>query len=185
MKSLTPFVLLLLAGILYYFAVDPQFADVQEIRAEHNEYQFALESLRQAEMKKIDLINQLKSFPLEDRRKLDVMIPSRLDDPHLALEIAFIAGQSDVVLNSINLTAEDNKNSKNKNNAPEVQDETTLKLRTKQVGINIQGTYEEMQTFIRNLEASLHIYEITQVSFSGRGDSGNSYTINAETYWLP
>ena len=137
-----------------------------------------------------ELVNKYNSFSTADLRRLQKFLPKQIDDVRLLLDIDQIAEGYDITLEEIEISnVEENKNSAK--GAVRQGDEDDIGLNTLGLSFTFDATYDEFVSFFKDLESSLRIIDITELSFRSVESGGdqrysNVYTFSValQTYWL-
>jgi Tfp pilus assembly protein PilO len=120
-------------------------------------------------------VDALNSLSIDTLNKV---LPTSADPVLVIYELSEIAKQpgSSMILLSPKFT--DNGGDKNSNK----------KYNTLSVSFTLEGTYNNMKSFLKNLENSNRIYNVTSLNFSSaqdtRATSALKYSVTVETYYL-
>lgn len=172
MKIIIPIILLALAGGLYLGYIDGAYDQVKTLQAEEEEYDRALqqsEDLNAIHDRLLATYNGISSTDLDRLRKL---LPENIDSIRLLIDIDGIAAENGLALSGLNADVE------------QAADEPG-EIGTVRVRFTTVAPYLTFKDFLRDLEASLRIFNIDSISFtSGQTGTGLLYTVSFETYWM-
>jgi len=180
MKTITPIILIVTSIALSVFYTNKNYIKIKEKKVENASYVVALEKSREVLKKREELKSEYARFKESDLKKLDKIVPDSVDNIQLLLDIQNIADLKDVKISGIKIAEE--KSSKaaatataaSANNAIS---SISLSFRTK-------ATYEVFLDFLRTLEQSLRIVDVTALSFKSSDTGVYEYDITIKTYWL-
>ncbi|MFO0743779.1 MAG: type 4a pilus biogenesis protein PilO [Candidatus Paceibacterota bacterium] len=181
-------ILLIIIGI-FYFVIYPQYSgsgifyspekNISTLLDQNQGYDKAI-SIANDYNKKIannnrQYVDALNSLSIDTLNKV---LPTSADPVLVIYELSEIAKQpgSSMILLSPKFT--DNGGDKNSNK----------KYNTLSVSFTLEGTYNNMKSFLKNLENSNRIYNVTSLNFSSaqdtRATSALKYSVTVETYYL-
>jgi Tfp pilus assembly protein PilO len=120
--------------------------------------------------------NALNTLPIDT---LNRILPATADPVLIIYELSKIASRVESNMLLANPKFSDDGTDKNRN---------SKKYNTLTVNFTLEGNYEGLKAFLRNLESSERIYNITSLDFASAQDSRYSsvfkYTLTVETYYL-
>ena len=177
MKNIISIILLVLAAGVSVLFTAKQFSctqetcgysGVKEIRARTSEIKTALTN-SQAIEKKRELLNQkYNSITIEDKQKLEALVPNNVDNIKLVLEIETLANKYGVSISSPRLKiAQDVP-------ADVAKDATGQAIRQNQndyqntygsfvLDFGVRTNYQNLKNLIRDMERNLRLIEITSI----------------------
>lgn len=181
-------IILAIVAIVYFF-IYPQYTgngliyspekSISTLLQEKDGYKQALNLAKDYEAKinktNNDYTNSLNTLPVE---KLNRVLPNSADPVLVVYELSKIAANpaSGMLLRSPTFT-DDGNNQQN-----------TKRYNTLSVSFSVEGTYENLKAFLKNLEKSERIYNVTNISFSSSSDTRSTsylkYSITVETYYI-
>lgn len=174
------------AGIFFFFT-QPQYDTIRALESEVDQYDQALE--RSSELQKIkqSLISRRNAFNLEDVNRLQKLLPDHVDNVRLVLDLDNLAARHGMAIQNVvtsNPVAVRSSGGAIADAAGTRQkyDSLTLQFRT-------QGTYENFVAFLRDLETSLRIVDLVDLSLvqvpgSVAGEPLYRFELTIRTYWL-
>ena len=184
MKGLTPVILIALSVGIFYFYIDPQYNKIQALQAEQTRYNEAVETARKLETLRNSLVDQYNGFSKADLRRLENFLPQSVDDVRLVLDVDSIAEEHQISISDISIgTEEKDQNSRTRDIS--IEDETKP-YNELALSFSFDATYSQFLSFIEDLESSLRVIDITEMSFGINEEGGNVYTftISMKTYWV-
>lgn len=153
---------------------------IVELKEERDRYSDALLKTREIEEVRKGLLTRYNAIPLEDRERLEKLLPDHIDSVRLIIDVNNIASQYGMTLKNISLT----------NSATEQASVSTMSLGPQEgltvaVGLRfgIRGTYDNFRAFLRDLEQSLRVVDIKTISFGSMTEE-YEYAVTLSTYKL-
>ncbi len=184
--------LILVIGFIIYFLIYPQYSGKGTFYSPQKNISSLLKSKTDSDsailiantyntkLAKInsDYNNALERLPVDTLNKI---LPSNLDSVMIIYELTKIAS-----LPGSNMLLTDPKLSDD--GAEGSSQNTNKKYNTISVTFNVKGTYDSIKFFLKNLENSDRIFNVTKLNFSSAQDTKAnsilSYSISVETYYL-
>lgn len=179
MRFITPVLLLVISGLIFFLFVDPQYRQAKELRAKDAEYTAALyktSELRNQLEQKLAAANNINAV---DREKLVKMLPNNIDNVQLILDLDNIASRYGLVVRNIKVDqAAAGQGVIGEDNSP---------YGTVRVAFTVSARYEDFKKLLDDLEHSLRLIDIETISFStnnGPSAEFSDYAVGFKTYWL-
>ncbi|MSU56080.1 MAG: hypothetical protein EXS51_02100 [Candidatus Taylorbacteria bacterium] len=153
---------------------------IAELEEEYTRYSDALLKTREIEEVRKGLLTRYNAIPLEDRERLEKLLPDHIDSVRLIIDVNNIASQYGMTLKNISLTNSATEQTNTSSPALGPQEELT-----KAVGLRfgIKGTYDNFRAFLHDLEQSLRIVDIKTISFGSVAEE-YEYAVTLSTYKL-
>ena len=191
MKGVTPIILIALSVGLFIYYIRPQYEQVGALQERQKQYDEALAAADELFQLRDELINKYNSFSTADLRRLQKFLPKQIDDVRLLLDIDQIAEGYDITLEEIEITDVGDENKNTAKGAVRQSDEDDIDLNTLGLSFTFDATYDEFVDFFKDLESSLRIIDITELSFRSVGSGENNaysnvytFSVALQTYWL-
>ncbi len=181
MKGIFPIIAVVIAGVLFYFFIDPTYAKIKELRAEEATLNTALSRALELQATRDQLLSRYNTFSPEDLARLEKLLPDHVDNVRLVLDMDGMATQYGMRVRNV---------------AIEKQDEKKKSTRTQQVGpdertyesmvlsFTVTGDYSTFRSFLKDLEQSLRLVDVESVSFNATDTGLYDVTVGLRTYWL-
>lgn len=189
MKGFTPVILILVSVGVFFFFIDPQKKEFDELVQEKNNNSITIERTRDLREARGALNEKYKNISTEDRQKLEKILPDTVDNVRLILDINNIANKYGLSLRGISVSGgpidesgEINRSSGS--TAGQLYGVISLSF-------SFTADYELFKIFIKDLEDSMRLVDI--INFSVSASSANSasstgefydYSLTLNTYWL-
>jgi Tfp pilus assembly protein PilO len=184
MNFLTPIILIIISlGVFFgyvdpnYRGTDPENRSVQSLQAEDAQYQQALNDSTKLR-KQRDLLSQRKSnFDPEQITRLEKLLPDNVDNIKLVIDIKNIAQNHNLVLKNIKLGTGIVAD-------PKKLGTDNSKYGTVGLSFSVTASYISFQNFLADLEKSLRLVDITDLSVAGSDTGLYDFSVSLKTYWL-
>jgi hypothetical protein len=179
MKNNSAIVLILLSVGLFYTFSNGQYKDVQEIQVVANEYRSVLRSASDVVQLRDNLMLSYNTFPIEEIDRLNKILPDHIDTVELALDLDTMASAHGISIKSVQTTINEG-GSDGLIVLPEnagIYDKATI-------SITFVSNHENFMNLLADIERSLRIMDVKQVSFVANESGLYEYNVSADMYWL-
>jgi Tfp pilus assembly protein PilO len=176
MRFITPIILIVLAIGLFVWYINPTYGTITELRAEAAQYDMALNRSQELIAVRDALLSKYNMIPSNDLARLRKLLPDHVDNVRLILDMNNIAAQYGMTLANISLTetsAEGNELGAD-----------TSPLGAIEFSFSVRSTYNNFLDFLADLENSLRIVDVVNVSFTADATALSTYRVTVRTYWL-
>ena len=145
---------MILSGTMYVLYVDPSYKDIKQQLAKEVEINGYLEQAKEARGKLDDLESQYKAFPVDADKKLNILLPERIDSLKLIIDVNTVAKRHglEVVAPVVSSSTVNPKN-------PEKYIKYTLKFK-------VTSTYSIFHEFLKDIQKSLALRDFSNVTFT-------------------
>ncbi len=183
-RTLTPILSLVIALILFVFFVRPQYAEVITIQSEIDEYQKAIAQYAEFTNKLEAKIAAKEGRSALQNEQLDQLVPNEIDDAQALVDIEALAQRYNLLFGNTSVETGDTE-LKRKSDPATMSEEGGDELRTADISFGVIGTYDQFKSFLADLEKSLSLYEVTQISFNTGESSFQQFEVTVRVYALP
>ncbi len=205
-KIILSFIFIGVAGALIFGYVKPTFDSAKKIKTDTLQYDKALSRASEIQTLKRTLLSRFNLFSTDKKSRLRQLLPDHVDNVHLILDIDGIASVRGIRIGSVKVQRA-------------VDTDTDVQIGSSAVGFNSASaaakpyqtivlefsavaTYDEFKAFLQDLERSLRIVDLVDLSISQAGrvgtgsiggilgeediDQPNMYKfdVGIRTYWL-
>jgi hypothetical protein len=194
MKSTTAIILILISVGLYYTVLSPQYASVMSLRERQGQYADILNNVTELEQKRNVLLAKYKAIPPEEVDRLDKVLPDRIDTVNLARDFDLIAARHGITIKSISTETDQANNvgaiTTDSNGAPVVPGAPGMgssagpALQKVNLSLEFIATYQNFKQFLNDLEMSVRIADVSNLTFTVAENGLNQYSMTLTTYWL-
>lgn len=183
-RTLTPVLSLVIAIILFVFFVRPQYAEVMNIQSEIDEYQKTITQYTEFTNKLEAKISAKESRSALQNEQLEKLVPTEINDAQSLVDLEALAKRHSLLFGNTKVTSGDTE-LKRKTDPTDSVVEGSDVLLTADVSFAVIGTYDQFKLFLADLEKSLSIYEVTQISFDTAESSFQQFEVTVRVYALP
>jgi Tfp pilus assembly protein PilO len=184
MKSTIPFVIMAVCIGMYFVYIKPTIADIGEKRLKKAEYDNVLGRVQEIKQRRDTLSTKYNDISSENIEKLNRIIPSKFDPTKFIYNLNSISSKYGMIINNVKT---DYTTPRAEN--PETQvGESSFKTVSAKISLN--GRYDQFMSFMRDLEKSLELMDVVDLSIRagsvkrGGEDLNLSYNLEIYTYSL-
>jgi Tfp pilus assembly protein PilO len=182
MKALIPIICIALAGFLFYWYIDPTYAQIKELRTEEATLNQALTRALELQETRDQLVSRFNTFPSSDLTRLEKLLPDHVDNVRLVLDLDSLASQYGMRVRNVAIEKADKKGKQVQQTGSIGPDERLYESMV--LSFTATGTYDTLRQFMIDLEKSLRLVDIEAISFSAGDGELYDVTIAVRTYWL-
>ena len=181
-RLLLPILLVGAALGLFVLYTNPVYQEVKVLRAQTDSYDEALNKSQELRAVRDELLAKRNTFPAESVSKLERVLPDNVDNIRLIIDINNIAARHGITLSDVALDTDfGDKNGPRSSTASGPSGEAVGSVT---VGFSVAASYENFLTFLSDIEHSLRIVDIENLSFKVPSEGLPTYVVSIRTYWL-
>lgn len=181
MRLFVPLILVAIAGGLFFIYTDPTYQSIKALRVQEMEYDQALTKSKELLAIRNSLISKRNTLSPDDVNKVTRVLPDNVDNIRLILDTETIAQRYKLHVQNIGIKAA--QASREERSQLAVGD-TDDPVGSVQFSFTVSATYDDFLRFIKDLERSVRIVDIQQISFSMTQGDLADFSISIKTYWL-
>lgn len=183
-KTGTFIFIIIIISVFLYLIVDPKYKEYKVLKAQEQENQKTLALIKDLKQERNNLESKYKAISVEERIKLEKVLPDTVDNVRLLVDIKEIAKKKNILIKSIDVSGGPTSDSKNtKQNTVAVQ-KGPARYGTLTIAFSFSASYKTFIDFMNELERSLRLVDIRDVSVSAGNSDIYNYSLKVETYWL-
>lgn len=178
MKFLLPAFFLLVSFGLFFLYIDTAYQNVKFLQTEQTSFNDALQKSKELQAIRDVLLSKYNTFSSVDLDRLEKMLPDNIDNVRLVLEIDSIATKYGTRISAVEIDSDI---------GPEgVIGATGEGHETVILSFRLTAAYDDFVRFLKDLESSLRIVDITAINFASANDFSGvyNYNVSIKTYWL-
>lgn len=197
-RALLPIVGILIAVGLFFSYVQPTYRETQAVRAEAAQYTEAISHALELQRRVSDLKARQNSISLADLERLEALLPDEIDEVAFLVDLNALAGKHGLglgdirVVDSVDAESADAPSTRRGDTEEEalapaeggIDTAARGKYRTLDVHFAVLGTYENFRSFLTDLERSLVLMDIFDLSFSQTEETEAIYLMSVRLYSL-
>jgi len=173
----------------FFSYIDSQYADIQVLQGDASQLNQALDRSRELQSIRDQLLSRYNTFPEEELVRLQKFLPDHVDTVRLVLDLDGIAEQHAMRIKEFSFTTDEDTDSGGTNSSKGKG--TSQEYGVMNVRFSTSATFDDFLTFLKDLEHSLRLIDVTSVSVTGGLTTSGpnlpqnyGYTVEFKTYWL-
>ncbi|MDA8611346.1 hypothetical protein N9L18_00580 [Candidatus Pacebacteria bacterium] len=184
MKKTLPFILIILAVVIFFLFIEPQNEEIKRLSKDKEDNDTMLQLAEELQRKRDNIHDAFNQISVEERKELEKLLPDTVDNVRLILDINNVAEQYGIVIRDITVNRDGEVDSRRSQNVVSSVD-STGDIGTITLGFSIDATYDVFINFMKDLEEALRIVDIRALDIaSGGEDVFLNFGIIIDTYWL-
>lgn len=181
-KNVTPIILIILALGIYFTFTRTKLDDLKAIKEVNAQYQQALNNSERLVKVRDSVLKTYNDISPDDRERLEKMLPDNVDNVRLIIDANGVAARHGLAIKNVKTSATNAANSSpvpagRQPNVPSTYDTVSLSF-------NVTTNYQTFIDFLRDLEASLRIMDISKITLTANDSGLYDYGVEVKTYWL-
>jgi Tfp pilus assembly protein PilO len=177
MKLIMP-IIFILAGIgSFVFFTNPRYQDLQEKLVEQREIAEANTQANRLRAERDRLTSERAKITLDEEKRLEKLLPNSVENVGLIIDIDNIAQRHGMVVRNSKVTEATTRSGSTI--GPDSKKYGSISL-----SFSVTSDYVNFMNFIRDLEDSLRLVDVSSLSFSSARDNQYNFNITLQTYWL-
>src|SRR3989344_643935 len=173
-RLILPIILVGSAIALFMVYTDPAYQEIKDLQKQVASYDEALDKSQELKRTRDQLISRRNTFPAESLQKLEKILPDNVDNIRLIIDINAIAASHLLSIKNIELgEVSDDASGKN----ALAVGSSGSPVGSVALGFTVAASYENFLAFLQDLEHSLRVVDIENMSFTVAEDTTlNDYT---------
>ncbi|HRY62924.1 MAG TPA: type 4a pilus biogenesis protein PilO [Candidatus Paceibacterota bacterium] len=175
MNYLISLTLITISFFLSLFYTSPLLSDIDALGAERNSLSASLsesKGLFEVYRQKQAVYN---NFTDTEKERINKVLPDSIDNVKLVIDIDDIASKYNMKIRNIDLKTEKVGEGEMTSNNP---------YGTATLRFTVSSNYTNFRSFLKDLEDSLRLVDISSLSFTASDKNTDEYNIELKTYWL-
>lgn len=182
MRLLIPSLLIAAAIGLFVVYTNTTYQASKALSVQVAQYDDALTKSQQLKGVRDTLLSKRTTFSESDVKKLEKVLPDNVDNIRFLIDINNIAARHSLSLTNVQLGSLTTKGS---SQAAVSIASTGSPVGSVDIGFSVQASYDDMQSFLQDIEHSLRLTDVEQLSFTtSTTGTTNNYAFTVRTYWL-
>ncbi len=180
-RTITPIFSIILAIVIYFGFTKGVFDDVKAIEAEAKTYEDAIEK---GEAYNIEIERNLgikRSLGPVEMERLNAFVPDRIDEVRLLVDLEAMAKKNKMLIGNLEVTETESAGGGDAGatNAVTAGDFSSL-----DISFGLIGTYDQFRVMLAEIEKSLTIMEVIDISMSANEGVLQQFDLTVRTYKL-
>jgi len=183
-KNATALILIVLALGIYFTFTASKIKEFQVVSAVNKQYQVALSNSENLVKVRDRVLASYNQISVDDQERLEKIIPNNVDNVRLIIDVNGVASRHGIAVKNIKTTTANTTSNSNGTSENQVPGASNQKYNTVTINFDISADYQTFLSFLRDLEASLRILEISRISLKASETGTYDYGVELKTYWL-
>ncbi|MFZ2253260.1 MAG: hypothetical protein WAW13_03770 [Minisyncoccia bacterium] len=184
-RTLTPLLSIIVAVLVIVFVTKPKYEELKLIRTETDEYRVATEKYAIYNAKIQELLLIRDSVNLNDKKRLDTLAQPQLDVTQLLVDIEHMAIRSNITIENVDVLDKIHGSAGVSGRQTESIESSSEEVQFAEVTLSLGGTYLDFKNFLKSVETSLTLMEVTKMTLNQKEGDDYSFTVTIRTYALP
>lgn len=186
MNLITPLILIIISIGTFFVYIDPNYRgenldngrqSIKSLQAELAKYSKALNDTTTIRENRQSLVQKMGEINPEDLTRLEKLLPDNVDNIKLVIDMNGIAQDHNLTLKNIKL------DTTNKTEGEKLGRDDS-KYGTVSLSFSVNSSYDNFQNFLGDLERSLRLVDITDLSVTASDSGIYEFSVTLKTYWL-
>lgn len=168
----------------YFFYTKPTLEVISLKKAKLDEYNTVLNKVKEIKVKREDLEAKYQNISEDDLNKLDKMIPAQFVSEYFINDLNALSSRYGMKITEMTITVPNNGEG-----SIDDSQAATEKLKVITAKFTISGRFDQLVSFLKDLETSLRIVDVIGLSIGGKDSSSKdsqilNYSLEVKTYSL-
>jgi hypothetical protein len=177
MKFLVVTILSVLAVGIFFGFTKPILDDIATINKDVAAYNEALGNAKKFVSVRDSLLKKYNQLPSEGLSRLEKLLPDNIDNVRLIIDINGIARKDNLTLRGLQVSGGGSSSQNSAKVSGKVYDSVS-------VGFSTSSDFPTFLKFMNDLEHSLRLVDVTNLSFSVGEKGVGDFNVQLRTYWL-
>lgn len=186
-KNIYAVILIILAVGLYFTMTTNILTEARIVKLSNDEYKIAIDNAKRLIEVRDKVILDYNKLSVEDRAKLDKIVPKNVDNIRLIIEINDIAYRKGLPLKNVNVSissASPQGATQDPSIDSEVDNEVASPiLDNAKISFDVDATYQQFISLLQTIESNLRIMDVDSLSLTASDDGTYNWKVGLTTYW--
>lgn len=196
-KNVTPLILIVLAIGIYFTFTRVKIDELASVRVVNAQYKDAIKNSEELVKVRDSVLDDYNKISPQDRKRLDKLIPNNVDNVRLIIDIGGIANKHGLTIKNVRTSAGKDsagssgagqQSSSGPSSNPQLPGEfvsdSSGGYNTVTFSFDTSASYQTFLLFLKDLEVSLRILEISKISLKANDTGIYDYGVELKTFWL-
>lgn len=181
------------AGGVFIYMTEPMYSTVQAQQAQQAQYQEVLDKVTQFEALQNTLIAKRNAMDPNDIARLNVMVPTTLNNIALIMDLSHIAQTHALAIQNVAVATVPTGSTQSTNVG--INDSSNAKYQSTTITFSVTSTYAQFEQFLLSIEQSLRLLDVQTISIApasqdqtavstSAGAQLYTFTLTLKTYWF-
>ncbi len=182
-RTLTPISSILIALLLGIFFIQPEYTKVLDTQREIDEYQSAIEQYASFSALLEQKLTEKQNRSVNENEQLDLLVPEVVNSAQLLVDLEYMAESHSMLFGNILVTGGKTALT-NQSTSGTVKEESRDELYTVDISFEVIGTYEQFKSYLRDIESSATLFEVTKITFAPTEDMFQQFSVTVRIHTL-
>jgi len=178
-KNATALILIVLALGIYFTFTASKIEEFKAVSVVNRQYADALSNSERLVKVRDEVLDSYNQITIEDQERLDKIIPDNVDNVRLMIDVIGVASRHGIAVKNIKTTTANTATPGTVVSGSSGQTYDTVTL-----NFDVSTDYLKFIVFLRDLEASLRILEVSRITLKADNTGTYDYGVELKTYWL-
>ncbi|HTK33385.1 MAG TPA: hypothetical protein VL335_02465 [Candidatus Paceibacterota bacterium] len=197
-RNITATILIIIAGAIYFSYTSNLWAEAKVIKAVNDQYSSAIKNAETLISLRKKVTDDYNSISIQDREKLDKMLPDTVDNIRLVIDLNNVGQQNGLSLKNITASTKtsapttptaSSASATGPNGAQGFGQKDTggisiATLDTVSISFSVSATYQQFIGLMQALEANLRIMDLTHLTVTANDTGTYDFSVQLNTYYL-
>jgi Tfp pilus assembly protein PilO len=186
-RTITPLFSIVVALVIFFFYAKPMFAEIKDTQGKTKQFEQAAEKAVELNATLASLVNKARSYREEDIERLTALVPPEINEVKILADLNEIARSHSMLFGNIDVSDVDDSSPSNQPGTPVAtpQKVAYTDLVATTIGFSLIGTYEQFKDFLADIENSLVLLEVANITFDAGEGNLQQYTVSVTAFSLP
>ena len=184
-KNSTPLILIILAIGIYFTFTRAKIDELKTIQNVNDQYIQAIKNSEKLVKIRDEVRDNYNKISLDDQEKLEKILPDNVDNVRLIIDVSGVAARHGLVMKNVKTsTPSDATDPASVDENGEVVQGAKSTYSTVTLSFDVVSGYQNFINFVKDLEASLRIIEVSKITIKGSDTGTYDYSVEVKTFWL-
>ncbi|TSC67038.1 MAG: hypothetical protein G01um101472_557 [Parcubacteria group bacterium Gr01-1014_72] len=179
MRTLFPIALILLSVGVFFWLIQPNRAEIARLNGVREDLARAAERARELQEVQDKLLAEDQKISDTEREDIVKLLPDNVDNVRLIIDIDGLAARYSARVKNVEVTTGSASDSSSAALATGPEQYGSIGL-----AFTVSTTYENFLDFLKDLERSLRLVDVTALTFASSKKDQYEYNVSIKTYWL-
>lgn len=177
---------LIIAGAIFFWYTKPTYDGIQGLKDQSAQYDAALAKAAELQQLKQQLLQRYNSFSPTDLDRIQKLLPDHVDNVALILDLDNLAAKYQMPIENVDVSTPASVVSTSGSPTKVTIGATGQKYDSVTIHFSTHGTYTNFLSLLKDLEQSLRVVDLTQLTLAPSPTDAQSFTydLTLRTYWL-
>jgi Tfp pilus assembly protein PilO len=183
-RTVTPIFSIIIALVVFFFYTKPMFAEIKATQSETAEFAEAVSRAEELNAELSNKLSKIRAFNAESLDRLDVLVPPSINEVKVLTDLSEIARSRNMLFGNISVENSDVAVGDVVKSSG-TQSVSYEDIANTDIAFSLIGTYDQFKAFLADVEQSLVMMEVTNITFNvGEGDL-QQYELSVRLFALP